>query len=240
MAVAVHIRIGVRGRVAVEVERIFPAETEEDGDDDKDADHDAVSDEFVRDHGLQEEREQGEGQNLREGDQIEFLGILGDLIVVIPGDSLHDHAAHAGDRQQDELHQAEGEQFGKPIDGFGDRQGVVDSGEVGIALAPDQLGGIQSGDDVEEQRRAAFHGLQHQVGDGPDVLSADAAGEVAVIEGQAGHQNHDSPEGHFGEDVGDAQAGQRGELGQGGTRAEDLVDYRQPCRDQTPPRRRGG
>ena len=66
MAVAVHVRVGVGRRVAEQVERVLPAEVEKDGYDDEDADDDAVADELVGDDGLDEEREQGEGEHLRE------------------------------------------------------------------------------------------------------------------------------------------------------------------------------
>ena len=73
-------------------------------------------------------------------------------------------------------------------------QRVVDAVEVGVAFAPDEFGGVERRDDVEEQRRAAFHRLQHQVGDGPDVHAADAAGEVAVVDGEDDQQADDRPE----------------------------------------------
>ena len=153
-----------------------------------------MADELVGDHGLNEEREQGEREHLRERDHIEFLGVLRELIVVIAGDGLHDDAAQAGDGEQDEFDEAEGEEFREPVGGFGNGQRVVDAGEVGVALAPDEFGGVERGDNVEEERRAAFHGLQHEVGDGPDILAGDAAGVVAVVEGEAGHQDDDAPE----------------------------------------------
>ena len=90
--------------------------------------------------------------------------------MVVAGDGLHEDAAEAGDGEQDEFDKAEGEEFGEPVGGLGDGQRIVDAGEVGVALAPDQLGGVERGDDVEEQHGAAFDRLQHEVGDGPDVL----------------------------------------------------------------------
>ena len=99
-------------------------------------------------------------------------------------------------------------ELGKPVGGFADGQRVVDSGEVRVALAPDQLGGVEGGDDVEEERGAAFDGLQHEVGDGPDVLLRDTPGEVAVVERENGHEDDDAPERNLVQDVGDADAGE--------------------------------
>ena len=162
------------------------------------------------------------------------------LIVVVAGDGLHHDAAEAGDGEQDELDKAEGEEFGEPVGGFGNGQRVVDAGEVRVALAPDQLGGVERGDDVEEELRAAFHGLQHEVGDRPDVRSGHVAGVVAVVDGDAGHQDDDAPERDFAQDIRDAQAGERDELRQGGSGAEDLVDAGELRRDQAAPWRDRG
>ena len=83
---------------------------------------------------------------------------------------------------------------------------------MGVALAPDELGGVEGGDNVEEEDGAAFDGLQHQVSHRPDVLIADAARVVAVVDGDAGHQDQETPEWDLVHDVGNAQAGERGEL----------------------------
>ncbi len=63
MTVSVHVRVGVRRAVAEEVEGVFPAEVEEDRCDDEDADDNAVADEFIGDHGLDEERQQGKDED---------------------------------------------------------------------------------------------------------------------------------------------------------------------------------
>ncbi len=62
----------------------------------------------------------------------------------------------ACDGEEDELDEAEGDELGEPVGGFADGQGIVDAGEVGVALAPDEFGGVEGGDDVEEERGAAF------------------------------------------------------------------------------------
>ena len=62
VAVAVHVGVGVGGSLADEVEGVLPAEVVEDGHEDEDADHDAVADELVGDHGLDEECEKDESR----------------------------------------------------------------------------------------------------------------------------------------------------------------------------------
>ncbi len=230
VAVAVHVGVGVGGGIAEEVERVLPAEVVDDGHDDEDTDDDAVADELVGDDGLYEEREENEDEDLREGDDVELFEVLEELVVVVAGDGLHEDAAEGRDGEKDELDEAEGEELGEPVGGFADGQRVVDAVEVGVALAPDEFGGVESGDDVEEERGAAFDGLQHEVGDGPDVLSGDAAGEVAVVDGEAGHEDEDAPEGDLTQDVGDADSGEREKLREGGRGAEDLMDDRKPWR----------
>ena len=128
---------------------------------------------------------------------------------MITGDGLHHDAAEAGYGEKDDLDEAESEEFGEPVGGLGNGQSVMDAGEVCVALAPDELGGVQGGDNIEEELRAAFDRLEHQVSDRPDILIRDVAGVVAVVEGDAGHQDDDDPKRDFVQDGGDAQAGER-------------------------------
>ena len=95
VAVAVHVGVGVGGRLAEEIERVLPAEAEQDRHQDEDADHNAVAHKLVRDHGLDEEGEKRESEHLREGHEVEFFEILQQLVMVVAGDGLHDDAARA-------------------------------------------------------------------------------------------------------------------------------------------------
>lgn len=47
MSIAVHVGVGVGRRASEQVERVLPAEVEEDGLDDKGSNHDGVSQELV-------------------------------------------------------------------------------------------------------------------------------------------------------------------------------------------------
>ncbi len=59
--------------------------------------------------------------------------------------------------------------------------------------------------DVEEERRAAFHGLQHEIGDRPDILIADSSGELPVIDREDDQQAEDRPEWNLTRDGADAK-----------------------------------
>src|ERR1017187_3726941 len=131
-------------------------------------------------------------------------------------------------------------EFGEPVGGLENGQRVMDTGEMRVALAPDELGGVEGSDNEEEEFGAAFDGLQHEVGDRPDILIGDAPGVVAVVESDAGHQDDDAPEGDFADDVGNAQAGERGELRQRGSGAEDLADGEELGCDEAAPLRHSG
>jgi len=60
----------------------------------------------------------------------------------------------------------------------------VDTAEVGVALAPEEFCGIKGGDNEEEEQGAALDGLNHEVGDWPDILFRDAAGEVSIVDAE--------------------------------------------------------
>ena len=60
----------------------------------------------------------------------------------------------AGDGEQDEFDEAEGGELREPVSGFAHGQRVVDAVEVGVALAPDEFGGVEGGDDDREETTA--------------------------------------------------------------------------------------
>ena len=68
---------------------------------DEDADHDAVAHKLVRDHGLDEQCQKDEGEDLRESHDVEFLEILQELVMVVSGDGLHEDADQHGNGEQD-------------------------------------------------------------------------------------------------------------------------------------------
>ncbi len=90
--------------------------------------------------------------------------------------------------------------------------------------------GVQRGDDVEEEGRAAFHRLQHQVGDRPDVHLAHAPGELSVVDREHDQQADDRPERDLVHDRADAQARERQVLRERRACAENLVHPRQARR----------
>ncbi len=104
---------------------------------------------------------------------------------------------------------------------------------MSVALSPDQFGSVKSGHNVEEELSSAFDRLEHEVSDGPDVSIGHAAGEVAIVDGKSSHEDENAPERNFAHDIGDAQAGKRGELCESGSGSEDLVDGGKPGGDQT-------
>ena len=144
VAVAVHVGVGVGGSLADEVERVLPAEAVEDGHQDEETDQDGVAHELVRDHGLDEECEKGEGEDLREGHDVEFLEVLQELVVVVTGDGLHHDADQHGEGEEDELDDDDGGEAREPVGGLAHGQRVVDAVEMGVALAPEQFRGIES------------------------------------------------------------------------------------------------
>ena len=221
---AVHVGEGVLRGGAEEVEGIFPAEVEEDGLNDEGADNNGVADEFIGDEGLDEERQEGVDHHLGEGDEEELLDVLEEVVVVEAGDGLHEDAADHAGGENHEGDEGEGGEFGEPVRGFAQGECVVDAIEVGVALAPEELGGVEGDDDIAEEGGVAFDDAEDEIGDGVDADFGAVAGEVAVGDREAGVEREDAPEGDLVEDVGDADAGEGGELGPRSAAVEDLVD----------------
>ncbi len=121
VAVAVHVRIGVGRRTANEIECVFQSKVIKNRRNDEDANNDAVADKFIGDYSLDKQREQDEGKNLRKGNEVELFDILEQLIVMVAGNSLHEDAAEASDRKQDELNETQSEQLREPVGRFADR-----------------------------------------------------------------------------------------------------------------------
>ena len=103
MPVAVHVGIGVGRCTADEIECVLQSKVIKDRRDDKDANNDAVADKFIGDYGLDKEREQDKGEDLRKGNEVEFFDILEQLAMMVAGDSLHEDATEAGNGKQDKL-----------------------------------------------------------------------------------------------------------------------------------------
>ena len=205
--------------------RVFSQpKAEEDRHQNEDADQDAVAHKLVRDDGLDEKCEKSEGEDLREGHDVEFLEVLQELVMVVAGDGLHDNADEHGEGEQDELDDDDGGEAGEPVGGLAHGQRVVDAVEMGVALAPEQLRGIEAGDDEEEEKGAALDGLDHEVGDRPDVPFGDAAGEIAVVDAEGDEERDDRPERYVAENVAQAKAGERQVLREGGGWGEGLMD----------------
>ncbi len=101
----------------------------------------------------------------------------------------------------------DGGEAGEPVGRLAHGQGVVDAVEVVVALAPEELRGIEGRDDKEKKKSTAFDGLHHEVGNRPDVLFSEAAGEVAVVDPEGDEQGDDGPERYVAENVAQAEAG---------------------------------
>ena len=88
----------------------------------------------------------------------------------------------------------------------------MNAGKLDISFTPDELAGVESGDDKEEKHGAALNRHQHEEGDRIDVSLPHAAGEVAVSENENEHGADDAPEGKLVQDIRDAQASEGQEL----------------------------
>src|ERR1700685_272659 len=136
-----------------------------------------MADALVRDHGLNEEGKQSEGKDLREGADVQLLEVLEELVMVVTGDGLHEDAYQHRGGEQDQFDDDNSGEAGKPIGGFAHGERVVDTLETGVALAPEQLGGIERGHDKKEKSGAPLYGLEHQVGYGAGVGGGGGGGE---------------------------------------------------------------
>src|SRR5579862_4892089 len=227
MTVAVHIAVGVRRDLAGQVEGVFVAVAEEDRNEDEDADHNSVADKFVAHDGLNEKRQEHEGEDLRIGDDEEFLEVLADFVVVVAEDGLHENAAGHSDDEKNDFGDGEREEFAEPVGGFAHGKRVVDAVEMGIAFTPDEFGGVERGDDVEEESGRTFDGLHHEIGDGPGVPTCDATREVAVVDGEGDEERSERPKWNFAKDVGEAERRKREKLTPSRGGVEHLMNERE-------------
>ena len=94
--------------MADEVEAVLPAEAIEDRHQDEQTYHYGVTHKLVRYHGVDEERDKDEGEDLREGHDVELFEILEELIMVITCNGLHQNAnEHRYGEQHDLNHDDE-------------------------------------------------------------------------------------------------------------------------------------
>src|SRR5579862_3484738 len=143
---------------------------------------------------------------------------------MVAEDGLHEDAAGHGDDEKDDFGDGERKKFAEPIGGFAHGKRVVDSVEVGIALAPNEFSGVERGHDVEKESSGAFDGLEHEVGDGPNVAASEATGEIAVVDGEGDEESGERPERNFAKDVGETELCERDELAPGCGGVEHLTN----------------
>src|ERR1700676_3759788 len=98
--------------------------------------------------------------------------------MVVTSDSLHEDADEHRHRKQDQLDDYDGRQTREPVRRLAHRKSIMDAVEVRVALAPEQFRRIESRDYIEKEESASLYRLQHEVGDWPDVLLGQVAGEV--------------------------------------------------------------
>ena len=166
-----------------------------------------MADEFVWHQRLHKHGKDGKAEHLRQCDEKEFLKILKEFVVVVAGNRLHENADDHGGKEQDDVDEGNGGEFGKPVDRFVHGQGVVDAIEFVVAFAPNQFGRVERTDDNQEKERIALYGSDHQVSDGPDVFIADLAGVASVQGREADDESDNCPEGNLTGNGTDAQAG---------------------------------
>src|SRR5277367_1574466 len=82
VAVAVHVGVGIGSDFSEKSEAVLEAVTVKDRDEDEKSDYDAVAEELVRNQGLYAEGKERVDDHLGEGDEIELLEILQELVVV--------------------------------------------------------------------------------------------------------------------------------------------------------------
>ncbi len=87
-------------------------------------------------------------QQVREGDQVEFLEILQELEVIISGDVCEMMPQNMTTVSRTSSTSDQGGELAEPVDPSAHGQRIVDLIEVRVALAPDQLAGVHGGDDV--------------------------------------------------------------------------------------------
>ncbi len=226
MAVAVHVGVGVGGDLADEVQRVLPAERRKDLKQDEDADQDAVADKLVRHDGLDEEGKENEDEDLREGHNIELLEVLQEFVVVIAGDGLHHDADEHGESEENEFDDDDGGEAGEPVSGLAHGESVVNAVEMRVALAPEQLCGIEARDNEEKEEGTSLDRLDHEVGDRPHVPFGDAPGEITVIDAEGDDEGDEGPEGYVAENVPHPKAGEREVLSKRGGAVKGLMGVR--------------
>src|SRR5579875_2923693 len=91
-----------------------------------------------------------------------------------------------------------------------------------FTLAPDEFGSVERGNDVKEERGAAFHSLEHQVSDRPDVDTTHFAREMSIVHTEHDQEADDGPERNLTDDVIDAQTGEREKLPKRCSETENL------------------
>ena len=192
--VAVAVDVGVRrARHAAElVEVVLEAEPAREQQRRVVDDHQEVAEVLVVDDRVHRDRQGADQPVADQVDGQEVVEIEADLEVRVALRGLDRHAAQHQAELQHQRHEHQRHQLGDQRQPGRRRQGVADLVEAVVALAPDELAGIERDDDEHERREAARDQAEQLEGDRPGGGAVDVAGGRAREheEEQAGQHQH--------------------------------------------------
>ncbi len=178
-AEAVHVRIRDVGRDAIFVEIVLEAQQRRERNHEEIDDHREMAEVFLVDHRMHGQRQHADEPVVDELDAEEPMDVETKLVMVIALGGLDAHSGQHQHRLQHHRHQHQRTELGREWQPGGDRQRVVDLVQPVLALAPDELPGIERDDHQHEHAERAGDELQHLVGDGPRRRAEEAAGRRA-------------------------------------------------------------
>ncbi len=141
-------------------------------------DHHEVADVFVVDHDVDEHRRRAEDPVRDESDAEEGLEVEAELEAVLPLSAWRTMPEAKSDGDEDRLHRHEGDELRREDDPAGDGESVEDRGEARVALAPNELAGVERDDDENEEPEPAEL-LEDLVGHEPRLRAEDLVGVQA-------------------------------------------------------------
>ena len=211
VAVAVHVRIDDVRPARVAVEPVLEAEVGQLGDGEEREQHREVADVLVVDQRVDEQRQRADQQKAGELQHEELEQVVRQVDPGVALRQLDADAAQHDHRQQHRLQHRERRKLGAERQPRRRRQAVGDVGHPGVALAPDELAGIDCGHDQHEQAEQAAGDVEDLVRERLRVGAVQRAHRPGVGDHQQHAGEHDREEARAREDLAHVQAGERGQ-----------------------------
>ena len=219
VSVAVHVRVDDLGTTRIQVELVLEPEVRQSEDDQEQHAHREVAEILVVHQRVDDEREHRRQQVAAELQHEQLEQVMAEFDAREAVQQLDRDAADQHDREQDQLQREHRDELRAEAEPGRRRHAVDDVVHARVALAPDQLAGIDRRHDQHERAEQPRHHVEHLVGQRIGVGAVVRAERDRVADHEQHAAQHDRQEARTAHDLAEIEPGEPGQHAEVGTGA---------------------